>query len=177
LWSKHVPEFARSYHPANELISETVTRDTTRGRVTYSPAGAKRKAEGVKPGILDVANHAQVTHVEMGEPWEGADYKQTFSGLFIELKVRHNELIDDASAEWDQVRELAWLRSQDKSAHVVWSWAEAAALHAWYFQVQERNVWMSIGKLDVWLAEKLGGHDRRCGCDVNLEGELRRAIV
>lgn len=161
-WTRCVPQFARTYHVANEFNGDVVTKNTKRGVVTYSPGAVKRKAEGVKVGILDLANHAMSAE---------------FSGLFIDLKVRDAQLSDDKTAPWDQRRELLWLRDQQKSAHVVWSWAEAAALHVWYFDVQRpTSLLASIGELDVWLVPKFGGHDERCGCGVNLQTEVSKRV-
>jgi hypothetical protein len=93
------------------------------------------------------------------------------------MKVQDKELTDDPKAEWDQVREREWLISQNKTAHVAWSWAEVAALHAWYFQLTKPDLIRSIGRLDQWLIKK-GGHDKRCGCgQVNLEEYLNRPVT
>ena len=150
-WARRVPQFARTYHVANEFIDGEVTRDTKRGRVTYSPGANYRHKLGVRNGVLDTQNHGD------------SPRSPELTGLFIELKARDGELTRDVTAEWDQVREIEWLRSQNKSAHVVWSWAEAAVLHAWYFDAPP-EVWKSIGPLDVYLLPRLGGHDRRCDC-------------
>jgi hypothetical protein len=175
IWKRTVPEFARTYHVPNGGELESVTRETKRGIITYSPAGKKRKAEGVRPGILDLANHGlSAPFCLLGLPHED---DECFRGLFIELKVRDAEPTDneDDFIEWDQKREIEWLRQQGHSAHVVWSWAEAAALHAWYFDVSPRlaQVWKSIGPFHVYLLPRLGGHDLRCGCGVNLEEVIR----
>lgn len=159
---KGFPVLLRTFHVANEFAAADAERKVNgAGRVYYtSNAGAKRKAEGVQPGIFDFLNLANA---------------RGFSGLAVDLKVKHNELTDDPEKEWDQVRERAWLESQNKSAHVGWSWAEVAALHAWYFEIRHGELLRSIGRLDTWLIDK-GGHDKRCGCgQVNLESFLKGA--
>lgn len=166
LWSTQVPEFAHTYHVANEHNGDAVQKIGRNGKLYwYSSSASRRKAEGVRPGMLDLANHSLAQAARVGRV---PDLLGPWSGLFIELKVRDNDLTSDPDAVWDQTRELAWLRTQNKSAHVVWSWAEAAALHAWYFNVKRRDLWRSIGPTGVYLMPRLGGHDRRCGCDVNL---------
>lgn len=174
-WAPRVPEFDRTYHVANEHNGNVVTRVKRSGQVVrYCPSGARRKAEGVKAGMFDLANHALSRALWQPFDPDPLDYRCVLSGLFIDLKVREAELTDDPKAEWDQVRELAWLRSQNKSAHVCWSWAEVAALHSWYFDVGRRDVWQSIGPLGIYLLPKLGGHDQRCGCGLQLSEVLRR---
>lgn len=174
LWSRFVPAFARTYHVANEHNGTVVTRTKRDGTVVrYSPSGARRKAEGVRAGVLDLANHALSTR-RIQETLNC--FVPEFSGLFMDLKRRDAELTNDPKAEWDQARELAWLRSQGKSAHVVWSWAEAAALHAWYFDVKRPDVWRSIDRLAPFLLPALGGHDQRCGCGLQLQVEITRHV-
>lgn len=152
-WGRIYPELLRTFHVANEHNGEGVEyakKDGSKG--FYSSSGSRRKAEGVKPGIFDLFNDAE---------------RRGYSGLRVDMKARGGELTSEPEKEWDQVRERAWLISQNKSAHVVWSWAEAAALHAWYFEITHAELWRSIGRLDMWLTSK-GGHDKRCGCDVKL---------
>lgn len=179
-WSKFDQRLAHTYHVANEHNGSTVTRVDRQGRrVVYCASGAKRRAEGVKPGILDLANHAAVT-IEtpclVGRDGEVLTVTvEEYSGLFIELKVGKHQLTNDREAEWDQTRELEWLRSQSKSAHVCWSWVEAAALHLWYFDINRRDAWQSLGKPELFLLPRIGGHDKRCGCDLKLN-EMRKGF-
>lgn len=158
-WGRRFPVLLRTFHVANEHAGDGVEytkRDGSTGH--YSSSGQRRKAEGVKPSIFDLLNLANA---------------RGFSGLAVDLKVRTNELTNEPDKEWDQVRESAWLISQGKSAHVAWSWAEVAALHAWYFELRDAELWRSIGRFEMWLTGK-GGHDRRCGCQINLENYSRR---
>lgn len=159
-WQRVEPRFARTFHVANEFDAKDKVEKVDRitGETYWSSASAsRRKAEGVKPGIFDFLN---------------LGVARGFSGLAIDLKVRSGDLTNDPEAKWDQVRERAWLISQNKSTHTAWSWAEVAALHAWYFEVTNAELRRSIGRLDMWLISK-GGHDKRCGCgQVNLESFL-----
>lgn len=155
-WASIEPRFARTFHVANEFDAKDKVEKVDRitGETYWSSASAsRRKAEGVKPGIFDFLNLACA---------------RGYSGLAVDLKVRNGTLANDREAEWDQVRERAWLISQGKSTHTAWSWAEVAALHAWYFGVTHAEVWRSIGRLDMWLIAK-GGHDARCGCTLKLK--------
>lgn len=161
-WRNAVPEFAHTYHVANEHNGNAVQKVGRDGKsYWYSESASRRKAEGVRPGIFDLANHSIST-----PKWTTGSRR--YSGLFLELKVRENNLTNEPEADWDQIHELTWLRSQEKSAHVVWSWAEAAALHGWYFNVWREDLWNSIGPLEPYLLPRLGGHDKRCGCHVEL---------
>lgn len=163
-WGRFYPALLRTFHVANEFHAHDAMRKVNgaTGRVYYSSAsGAKRKAEGVKPGMLDLYN---LGRSPLGYP-----------GLAVDAKARDGELSAEPEKEWDQVREYAWLVSQGVSAHVAWSWAEIAALHAWYFQLKGAQLVASIGRLDIYLTEK-GGHDQRCPCGaVNLERYLQHA--
>ncbi len=161
-WERLCPAFARTFHVANEHNGndkkEYTRADGKRG--VYSSSAMRRKAEGVRPGIFDYFNLAR---------------QRGFSGLVFDLKVRDGELISAPDKEWDQVRERVWLHSQGFADHVCWSWAEAAALHAWYFGITQSELLRSIGRLDMWLIPELGGHDARCGCDVNLHEFLKQS--
>ncbi len=154
-WGGTFPVLRRTFHVANEFnAGDAVRKQSPTGRVYYtSRSGAKRRAEGVMPGIFDFMNLAN---------------SRGFSGLAIDLKVRGNDLSVEPEKEWDQTRERDFLISQGKSAHAAWSWAEVAALHVWYFELRHAQLWRSIGRLDIYLIAK-GGHDRRCGCGLKLK--------
>jgi hypothetical protein len=163
LWGRQFPRLLRTFHVANEHAGNGERKTGRDGKVYYSSAsGARRKAEGVRPGMLDYYNLA---------------CSRGFSGLAIDLKVRDNDLSDEPDKPWDQVREFRFLRSERKSAHVCWTWAEAAALHAWYFGLTRRDLLLSVTGCEFWLIDK-GGHDRRCGCDgeVNISQFLKEAL-
>lgn len=162
-WGKLYPALLRSFHVANEFqahdVVEKVNRTTGR-KYKFSASSQRRKAEGVMPGMFDLINLAE---------------SRGYSALAVDLKVRDEDLREEPDKEWDQVRERAWLISQNKSPHTAWSWAEVAALHAWYFEIKNRELWRSIGSLETWLIDK-GGHDNRCCCAVNLQLHIVRFI-
>lgn len=164
MWGREFPELARTFHVANEFVGDDRTPYTKADGTTgwASNAANRRKLEGVKPGVFDYYNLAS---------------RRGFSGLGVELKVRANKLTSDPDAEWDQSREREFLLKEGKAVHVCWSWAEAAAVHVWYFQlyrIKLVNSFMYI-PLATWLT-KQGGHDKRCGCDLNLE-EFFRGVI
>ncbi|HEX8179483.1 MAG TPA: hypothetical protein VF525_08065 [Pyrinomonadaceae bacterium] len=151
LWELQYPQLGgrRCFHVENERLLAPVTVKRKSGKeVTYGPGYKKRQLKGIKRGVADVLN---LRPSPLG-----------FTYFVGELKVLDGELSDE------QAEFIAQARAAGAFAHTVWCWSELARLTLYYFLIDDRMVYQSAGKPEIYLVPKYGGHNERCGCEVKI---------
>lgn len=123
-------------------------------RIRHFPNGGYRhpktanemQRQGTSPGafdnFLDAARHG-------------------YHGLRVELKIERNEL---SSAQQEERR---WLEQEGYSCHVAWHYAELLQLVLWYCEIPRKLIRGYPQAHEITLPKK-GGHDARCGCELEL---------